>query len=136
MASTGFINGTIMGLYVEGVLTSFSTNCSMDASMDTREVTNKQSGGNAEFREGKKTTTYSGDFVHAPDAVVGFEELFAYWQARTMVTVRMSTEVSGDKFYEGEAYITSLNLTAPMEDNITYTMSLQVTASNTLKTQT
>lgn len=136
MASTGFINGTIMGLYVEGVLTSFSTNCSMDASMDTREVTNKQSGGNAEFREGKKTTTYSGDFVHAPDAVVGFEELFAYWQNRTMVTVRMSTEVSGDKFYEGEAYITSLNLTAPMEDNITYTMSLQVTASNTLKTQT
>lgn len=136
MASTGFINGTMIGLYIEGVLTSYSTNCSMDASMETREVTNKQSGGNAEFRESKKTTTYSGDFIHAPDAAVGVEEMYAYLAARTMVTVRMSTEVSGDKFYEGEAYITSINLTAPMEDNVTYTMSLQVTGKNSLKTQT
>ena len=136
MASTGFINGTMVGLYIEGVMVSFSTNCAIDDSMDTREVTNKQSGGNMEVREAKKSTTGSGDFIHAPDAAVGYEELRGYWYNRTMITVRESTEVSGDKFIEGEAYITSMSKASPMEDNVTYTVSFQFTGAVPFKTQT
>ena len=136
MASTGFINATKFGLYVQGILVSFSTNCSIEKSMDTREVTNKQSGGNAEFRESKKSWSGSGEFVFAPDATYTYEDLYALWNARTMITARWSTEVSGDKFYTGSAYITGLSMTAPVEDNMSYSVSLQGTGAITEATQT
>ena len=131
MASTGFVNATKFGVYINGTLINYSTNCSVETSMDTREVTNKESGGNAEFRESKKSWTASGEFIFAPDATYNFEDLFTLWQARTMITVRYSTEVSGDYYYQGSAYITGLPMSAPVEDNMTFTMSLQGTGQLT-----
>jgi predicted secreted protein len=136
MPNTGFVNATKFGVYIGGTLVNYSTNCSLEISMDTREVTNKESGGNAEFRESKKSWSGSGEFIFAPDATYGFEDLFALWQARTMVTVRFSTETVGDKYYQGSAYITSLPATFPVEDNVTFTMSLQGTGALTEYTGT
>jgi predicted secreted protein len=136
MASTGFVNGTTLGIYVGGVLVSYSTNFSQDETMDTREVTNKESGGYAEFRESKITASGSGDFIFAPDAPVGYHEMKAYLQARTAVAVRLSSEVSGDKYESGSAYITNITRNAPMEDNVTYTISLQFTGKLEVVTKT
>jgi predicted secreted protein len=136
MASTGFINGTILGLYIDGVLVSYSTNFSIDESMDTREVTNKQSGGYAEFRESKLNATGSGDFIFAPDATLGYHDLVTKMQARTAVEARFSSEVSGDKYREGNAYITNITQNAPMEDNVTYNISLQITGKLNTPSQT
>jgi predicted secreted protein len=39
--------------------------------------------------------------------------------------------VSGDEYFQGSAYITGLPMNAPMEDNISFTMSLQGTGKLT-----
>jgi len=136
MASTDFVNATKFGVYLDGVLVSYSTNCSLEVSMDTREVTNKESAGNAEFRESKKSWSGSGEFIFNADATFAYSDLFEAWEDRTMVTVRFSTEVNGDEYFQGSAYITGLPLNAPMEDNMSFTMSLQGTGKLTKATVT
>lgn len=131
MPTTEFTNATEFGIYIDSTLVSYSTNCSLEISMDTREVTNKESEGNAEFRESKKSWTGSGEFIFSPDATNGFEDMFDAWEDRDQVTVRFSTETSGDYYYHGSAYITGLPLSAPLEDNMTFTVSLQGTGKLT-----
>ena len=131
-----FINATEFGIYIDSTLVSFSTNCSLEVSMDTREITNKESEGNAEFRESKKSWIGSGEFIFNSAAPMGYSALFDAWQDRDQVTVRFSTETSQAKYYDGKAYITSMPLSAPMEDNMTFTVSLQGTGKLAEKTKT
>jgi hypothetical protein len=60
------------------------------------------------------------------------DELFtSYLATRTVLTVMFSTEVSGDLKYSGSAWLTSLSIDAPNEDNTTYSMSFSGTAALT-----
>lgn len=135
MAAVEYTNATEFGVYLDGVLVSYSTNASVEVSMDTREVTNKESGGNAEFREAKKSWTISGEFIFSPDATLGYDDLYDALQSREMVTIRFSPEKSGMSYFEGEGYITGLPMNAPVEDNVTFTMSLQGSGAFTRKTK-
>ena len=125
MASTGYMNGTDVVLYVGGTAVTYATGVDIDYSMDTREVTNKDSGGHSEFRESKLNWTASSEFWFAEDASYTYSDLFTLMQTRALVTIRISTEVSGDIYYEGQALITSLPKSAPVEDNVSFNMSLQ-----------
>lgn len=133
-AKTGFTNASDLALYVDGTMVSFSTNSSFDRSMETREVTNKESGGNAEFRESKLSWTASGEHILAMDATQGFTQLETLMLTRGQVTLRAAFDESPNKFWEGKAYITALNMVAPVEGNITFTVNLQGTGALTVGT--
>jgi len=136
MPSTGYQNGTDIGLYIGGTLIAYGTSTDFDVSMSAREASNKDSNGWAEKREGQLSWTASGEFIFAEDAAYGFEDLFDSMVARTLLTVKVSTETAGDKAYSGSAYITSLSKSAPNEDTSTYSLSLEGTGALTKVTLT
>jgi predicted secreted protein len=117
MASTGIYNGTLIGIYVGGTLIAKSTSCSLEITQATRNTTTKDSNRWEEALSGLRSWNVSGDFLDAEDAAYRFDDLFALLNG-TPVTVRMSSEVSGDKYYTGSAILTTLSREAPMEENV------------------
>ena len=61
-----------------------------------------------------------------------FQDLFLQFEARTSFKLRFAygsgtpTE-SGDTYYEGDVYITSLSLDSPLEDSATFSASFEGT---------
>jgi hypothetical protein len=127
MPTTGKVNGTLLKIYLGGVAVSYTTSASLEFSMATRSTTSKDSAGWDEKAEGLRTGTISGDFLFAFDATFGFDDLFALYNGRTSVAVKYSSNVAGDKRYEGTAYLTSLSQSSPMEDTISGSFTLEFT---------
>jgi predicted secreted protein len=118
MATTGKENGTLIKIYVGATAIAHSTSCSLELAMATRDVTTKDSAGWKETGSGLRNWSMSGDYLFAEDAGYGFDDLFGLINARTLVTVVMSSAVSGDKKYNGSAYLTSVSREAPMEETV------------------
>lgn len=135
MATTGVINSTLMGLYVLDSTykkIGHSTDASISFSHEPRDITTKDSAGYRELLEGLRSWTASGSFLLAYDATYGFEELYEAWEARTKLTIRFTTAVSGDEYYQGACYISSLEASSPAaEDNVSFSISLEGTGQIT-----
>ena len=56
------------------------------------------------------------------------------WSGRSTLTVKFSTEVTGDRYWEASAYVTSLEVNAGMEDNVTYSATFELTGTITYGT--
>lgn len=136
MPSTGYQNGTDIGLYIDGTLISYGTSHDFEVTMETRDASNKDSAGWAEKREGQRSWTASGEFIFAEDAAYSFDDLFTLVNARTQITVKISTEVAGDLAYSGSAYLTSLSKSAPNEDTVSFSASFEGTGALTKVTLT
>lgn len=129
MATQGVINGTLIGIYLGGSLIAKSTSCSIQITMATRETSSKDSGGWEEHLGAKRGFTVSGDFLDAEDAAFRFDDLFSFIGSRTPLTFKMSSEVSGDKYYTGSVLLVDLSREAPMEDNVSGSYSLKGTGA-------
>lgn len=125
MATTGIVNGTDLLIYVGGTAVAHATSHSLSLSMDTRDATTKDSEGWTDRLEGLRSWEISGNALFAFDAAYGFDDLFTVYTGRTAVTVKFSSEVSGDKYYSGSGYLTSLTLDAPTEDNASFAFTVQ-----------
>lgn len=131
MATTGIINGTLLGVYFGGTKISKSTSASLSLSQELRETTTKDSSGWAEFLPGLRGWSISGDFLDAEDATYRYDDLFALINTRAAVTIKFSSEVSGDKYYTGSCYIESADREAPLEDNVSGSYVLRGTGALT-----
>lgn len=142
MATDNIINGSDIGLYIADAvggtytLIAFSQDGSLSLSMETRDVTNKTSSGWRELLESTRSGSISGNFFYAErdsssSAVNGYDELFNYYKLRTQVFVKFSTGVTGDKYYTAAGYVTSLEASAPTEDNTTCSVSIELTGAIT-----
>lgn len=135
MATAGILNGTSLLLYVDvsGTPTpiAFATSGSLSINMDTRETTNKESAGWRQLLESTKSWTMEAEGFHALDATnFDFKDLFAKVAARTAVSVQFSLGASpatGDYYYTGSAFITSISLDSPLEDSVTFSCSFEGT---------
>jgi len=129
MATTGIPNGTSFGLYVGGTLIAKGTSHSFSTSMETRDATTKDSLGWSESLEGLRAWEVSGDFMLAQDAAYGIDDLNAVIVARAVVTLRFSTETSGDNYWNGDAFMTELSVEAGTEESVTFSASFTGTAA-------
>lgn len=129
MPSTGKQNGTLVALYIGGVKQTYATNASLEINNETIDVSCKDSSGWRDILAGMRSWSMSGDFIFAEDAALNFEDVFDDINGRTSVTARISTEVTGDVYYEGTAYITSASMSGGVEDAQVYSMSLEGTAA-------
>jgi predicted secreted protein len=129
MATTGKPNGSLCVIAVGGTVIAFLTSNSISFEMATRDATTKDSGGNTEILEALKSFSVTGEGYFAENASYGFEDLYAVYDARTAVTVRYSTLVSGDMYYEGSMYITSLQKTDGLEETSTFSVTLSGTGA-------
>lgn len=143
MATTGPVNGTLISIYkdVSGTLKKIAnaTSHSFDISKDMIDVTSKDSAGAKEFIAGEYGWTMNVEAIFEDDASVGasqqsFKDLATDLLAGTILTVVITTNVTGDEKYTGSAYFMSLALSAPNNDKATWTGQLQGTGALTIGT--
>lgn len=94
---------------------------------ETIDVTNKDSAGWAEFLAGLKNWTMTGSGIVDFAATEGVDEIFADLVAGTAGTIKFSTSVVGDSEFSGSGIYTNLNISAPTEDKVSFSFSLQGT---------
>lgn len=142
MASTGITNGTLIAIYkdVSGTLTKIANATSNDFTItkDMIETTNKDSAGAKEFIAGEYGYTMSVEGMFEEDASVGalisWKEIMTDLMAGTVVTIVMTSNVSGDLKLSGSALFSDLKLTAPHNAVSTFTASIQGTGALTVGT--
>lgn len=126
------VNSTRAKLYANGTVVASLTNLTFNKTMETRETTNKDSGGNAAFLEGKKSWTMSASgLLDFAATGITFDELLTLMDSRAAVFVVWDTELSGEKYYYGSAFITELSTEGGVEDNQTFSISFQGTSTIT-----
>ena len=143
MATTGPVNGTLISIYkdVSGSLKKIAnaTSHSIDISKDMIDVTSKDSAGAKEFIAGEYGYTLNVEAIFEDDASVGasqqsFKDLATDLLAGTLLTIVMSTNVTGDEKYTGSAFFKSLSLSAPNNDKASWTGTLQGSGALTIGT--
>jgi predicted secreted protein len=136
MPSTGVNNGTLVTVYVSGTKILCSTSATLNVEVGTRDASCKDSAGWTDNLPATKSWSIDAEALFKEDASYGFSELFALQIARTQVSVKYTSNVSGDEYFHGNAYITSLSRTAPLEDNETYSCTFVGTGALTKATLT
>ena len=129
MATSGIVNGTDLRIYMSGVAIGHATTCSLDMTRETRETLTKDApgGGWATAEVGRKSATLSTDGMFSYDTSnKKFSDLFTAFDNGTLLLLRFTTDENGDTYWQGSGYITSLNLSAPVEDNTTYSATFTV----------
>lgn len=134
MATTGLVNGTLVSLYkdVAGTLTKIANGTSADFEItkDTIDATNKDGGSYKEFLVGLSSWTMSFEGIFEEDGSVGAGLLSAKdviddLIAGTLITVVMTSNVTGDLKLSGSALLTNFAWSAPVNDVATFSCSLQ-----------
>ena len=140
-ANTGINDGGIARLFIDApatqVVVTHLINCSVNYSMDPREVTTKTSAlGARDFRPGLTGWTMSGEAYFAEDAAYGYTDIFTLIKNRTQVQVQYGSLDDGDKIYRGAAYITAINRSSGNQgENESYTVEIQGTGALAEATQ-
>jgi Predicted secreted protein len=124
-----FVNGSDLLVYLgTGTTTpiAYSRNCSLALSVNLANATTKTNEGWEESIPTTKSWSIDTDGLGVWNENI--KEFVAAFDSRLplQVTFRPSTIVSGvTQTYKGEAYIESLDIEAPMEDGLTYKLSLK-----------
>mgnify|MGYP003132156666 FL=1 len=130
----GSINGTNLGVYIGGTLIGFATSATINVNQSLRSTSSKASGGWEENMEGIRNFDVSTDALYLYEQAGGgaiseftADELYNHIHNRTSFTLKFGsgTSASGDINYEGTAFVTSISISAPMEDTATYSVSFQ-----------
>jgi TP901-1 family phage major tail protein len=125
----GAKNGTEMLLYIDVSSTPTAiaglTSNDFTVNGETIDVTTKDSNGWKELLAGLNSFGFSADGVFDDAASFGFDDLLTLMKLKQPVNVRISTEVSGEHYQEGQVIITSLKKTAPMEDKVTFNATFE-----------
>ena len=138
------INGTDLKVYDSStnILIAYAQTASISINMDTRDISNKSSGGFAESLEGQRNWEVSVDGAYAwtdaagavltngADDVLLKYMLDAGSNTREAFTLRWgnTTAATGDTYYQGSAFLTSFSANGGTEDTATYSMTFAGTA--------
>lgn len=139
MAQTsGVINGTNLRVYASGSAIAYATSCTLSMSKDFNETLHKD---NAVTASGWRTIQTEGQQKTATINVEGLYNfdganntpatLFDLFDDNTLIEWMLSTEVTNDVKYSGSGYITSLEFTGPVEENASFTATIDVSGQIT-----
>jgi predicted secreted protein len=149
MATTSVFNGTSLVVLIGTEVIGFATSCSLSLAIDAPDASTKQSLGWADEIGGQRSWSLTTDGLATvvPGTVATYvttAELNALAIARTAVTVKFTTvdnstvggvtPVTGDVIYSGQAFIESVDMTADMENPVTYSVSFKGTGVLTIAT--
>jgi len=141
MATTGVINGTKFGVYAGATKIGYATSASLSINHNLRDTSTKDSGGWRSQLEGQRDFEISVEgmviFSTASGAIADLtvDELYStYIATRAELTIKFSTEVSGDYKWSGQAFMTSLSMDTPNEDSSTFSASFSGTGALTQAT--
>ena len=126
-------NGTNLGVYIGGTLIAAAQDVSMSLSMETIDITTKDSAGYRELLAGLRSGSMSCngliDYVDASNKDV--TDLYGAWEGRTELTLKFSSEITGDTSFEASGFLTSLEQSGGTEDTATYSATFELTGQVT-----
>jgi TP901-1 family phage major tail protein len=131
------INGTVFLLKIGAdgseVAVPDQTEGSISISMETRDITTKDSSGFRELLESTRSASISISGLVDDDGAGGAgADLFAVLNSRATTHVIFGLDGASDDYhYECDAFVTSLEISAGTEDNVTYSATLEVTGAIT-----
>lgn len=136
MAKTNaIINGTDLGVYLgtgTPTLIAIATSCSISFNTDLRDVSNKGSAGFKAVNTGQKSWTMNTDGLYNPSTASSFIALYQAWAAGTLLTLTWKQNNSTDYSWSGTGLITSLTQNAPLEGNVTWSVTFQGSGTITM----
>ena len=120
------LDGKELLLYKNGNLIAGATSHSISKSADTRETTTKDSGNNRNRKPTLNDFEISVEGLLAYDANNGYKELNEAYRNQERIEVSSEHEMEDGtvEIEEGFGYITSLELSAPMNDNATWSITI------------
>jgi len=138
--STGIINASSIRVFLgttddSEVVVDHVTECSISISTDMRDITTKTSGGWREILPGLKSASLSLSGLFAEDATTNYNQLVDHQIAGDKLYVIFtntgagSSANAGDEQFDVAGYITSLEQTAGTEDNVTFSMTIEITGT-------
>ena len=134
--ATGLVNGTDLLLKVGSsnsneVVVAFATSCSLEISMDEIDQTNKDSDGWKRIIGGLRSWSVSADALYQNEAESSKKAFTDFWdniENRSKVYVELTitgaSSADSNKYYHGDAYVTSLSVNGGTEDQSTFSVSL------------
>jgi len=131
MATTGTVKGNLVGVYILDAdasgdatydLIACGTNASLNLTNEMIETVCKDNDGARSVLPGQQSISISIDGLSAYNNV-GRTELFASAKDKTNLTLRYGSGVVGDPYVQVNAYITSFEETAPLNDSTSFTVS-------------
>jgi TP901-1 family phage major tail protein len=130
MASVGIINGHYLRFFADGIAIARATECTIAFSAEMRTASTKDDegdgGGWRTIFPGEKSGTGSTSGLYAEDAN-SVAVLYDKMIAGESVDLTFTTSVDGDDCYYATAYVTSLEISAPNNDNSSYSISFEFT---------
>jgi len=138
--STGIINASSIRVFLgttddSEVVVDHVTECSISMSTDMRDITTKTSGGWREILPGMKSASLSLSGLFAEDATTNYNQLVDHQIAGNKLFIVFtntgtgSSANAGDEQFDVVGYITSLEQTAGTEDNVTFSMTIEITGT-------
>lgn len=128
-------NGTLQVLKFDGTQMAELTNVTATLNQETFDVTSKESAGWTEILPGVRNATFSAEGIADFQASnKDLADVFTAYTNRTVVAIEWTNAVTGDKKLTCNAYITSCEISAPMEDTVTYSIEFASTGAVTSAT--
>jgi TP901-1 family phage major tail protein len=126
-------NGTNLGVYIGGTIIAAAQDVSMSLSMETIDITTKDSAGYRELLAGLRSGSMScnGLIDYADASNKDVTDLYAAWESRTELTLKFSTEQATDTSFEASGFLTSLEQSGGTEDTATYSATFELTGQVT-----
>lgn len=128
MATTGIVNGHYLRFFDGGIAIARAVECSISWSIEMRETATKDTAGDGggwrEVQPGQKSGTGSTSGLYTEDTN-SFAILYDKMIAGTPIELTFTTNESGDDVYYGQAFISSMELNAPNNENVTYSISFE-----------
>lgn len=137
MATTGVVNGTLLRAYSGANVVAKATNSTLSITRETRETVHKDNPGNgwSEAEPGRKSGSLTVEALYGEDGANNNpDDLFTALDDGTSLTMKLSTEVTGDTLYSFSAYCTSYEINAPVEENSSYSATFTITGQVTKST--
>ncbi len=131
MPTPDVIDGTTLLLTIDGVFIGGTTDHSHSSGVNMRDTTTKDSGGKEEVLPGtsNRTIDFSGLASFIP--AFGFVELDALIASKAKVELVLTTAVVGTTKWTGDAFLESLDVEAPTDDNVTFSGTFHITGGLT-----
>ena len=131
MATSGIASGTLGAIYIGGTKIMHLTTNSFSTSIGTRSTLSKDSAGWDTHLTTVKSWKVSAEGLFTEDTGNGYEDLYDALVAGASVTLRLSSAVTGDKYYEGSVLVTSLEKSDPDNENSTWSVEFLGTGAIT-----
>lgn len=117
-------NGGLVGLYVDGALIACTTSDSFNGDASQIDASCKGTSLWGFYLQGTKNWTFQLEGRWQFDAAYGFGDLVDLWINGTEVTVKFSTNISGDWYLYGQCVVTNVGGTAPNNEAAGFSATL------------